>query len=473
MSARSQSFFTASTLCVGLVGLAGTAVQAQTPPRTLPVVPNMTDIQRPVALAIDNACIRLTSTNVPADAAQRKGTLDELRLTDSCRKMVQTANELAGRTGAAISFSLKLTEQQLRDAVQAVGHEEVAINGRSAVEAAGGSAISIRLFALRNGARGFGIADAGGSTSGTQTAALRETGGGAANEPGGRIGGFLNVSYNKGDKATTTREDGFDFDSTGVTAGLDYRFNDNFVGGAAVTYGKTDATIASALGTADSKSGSLSLYASWYQNKWYVDGHLSYSRNRYDTTRNIVVPSNNPNPMVTGFNTVALGNTHGNQVTAVIGTGYDIERGSLLITPYGRLGALRLRIDAYTETEPNHGLALDVGAQSLKSVQSALGVKIALTSSTAVGVIVPFASIEWNHEFDNDTRSLTAKYTNDPFNNFFAIPTDTPDRNYATLSIGASAQFRNGFSAFATLSTVEGLKDVKNRGIVVGLRKEF
>ena len=79
-------------------------------------------------------------------------------------------------------------------------------------------------------------------------------------------------------------------------------------------------------------------------------------------------------------------------------------------------------------------------------------------------MIVPFATVEWNHELANDTRSLTAKYTNDPNNNFFAIPTDDPDRNYATASIGLSALFRNGFSAFATFNTVEGLRDVRNRG---------
>ena len=464
MSLCSQSSFTASAQCFCLAGFTGTWAEAQTQTRQLPIVPGLTEIQKPVAAAVDTACQTLTGLSTP--------TTEQAKLLDSCRKMVQTANQLAKVTFNK-KFSLDLTNDQLRDAVQAIGNEEVATNGRSAVETAGGSAIGIRLFALRNGARGFGMVDAGSAAgANTKSAALRESGGGAADEPGGRIGGFLNVSHNKGDKATTTREDGFDFDNTGFTTGLDYRFNDNFAGGAALSYGKTDATIASALGTADSQSSALSLYASWYLDKWFVDGHLSYSRNRYDTVRNIVVVTNSS---VEGFRTAALGNTNGNQFTAVVGTGYDIERGNLLITPYGRIGALRLRINAYSETEPTNGLALDVGAQSLKSVQSAFGAKIALTSSTAVGVVVPFVSMEWNHEFANDTRNLTAKYTNDPTSggNFFASPTDTPDRNYATLSIGASAQFRNGFSSFATLSTVEGLKDVKNRGIVVGLRKEF
>ena len=157
----------------------------------------------------------------------------------------------------------------------------------------------------------------------------------------------------------------------------------------------------------------------------------------------------------------------------MIGAGYDIERGSLLISPFGRVGYLKLKIDGYREFEPNHGLALDVNSQSLTSLQSALGLKLAFTASTPTGVVVPFVSVEWNHEFENNTRSLTAKYTHDPFNNFFAIPTDAPDRTYYTLSAGVSALFTNGLSAFLTVSTVEKLKDVKNRGVVVGLRKEF
>jgi uncharacterized protein YhjY with autotransporter beta-barrel domain len=427
-------------------------------------LPGLTDIQRPVAGAVQSACGSL-STMTSRTAEQDK-------LFVSCRKMVQTANALAG--SGASAQSLGLTNSQLRDAVQAIGHEEVAVQGRSAVEAAGGSAVGVRLFSLRNGARGFGVAGAGEvgtpATGFASAGSGREAGGGAADEPSGRLGGFLNLNYNRGDKATTANEDGFDFRNHGVTAGLDYRFSDSFVAGVALTYGKTDATIASALGSADSRTNAVSAYGSWYSGKFYLDGHLSYSRNDYDTVRNIVVASQTGIP---GFNTAATGNTKGNQVTAILGAGYDIDRGSWLITPYARVGYLKLKIDAYTESEPNHGLALDVGSQSLKSLQSALGLKIALTSSTAVGVVVPFVSLEWNHEFDNDTRSLTAKYTNDPFNNLFAIPTDTPDRNYYSLSGGLSAQFRNGLSAFASLSTVQGLKDVKNRGLAVGLRKEF
>ena len=298
-----------------------------------------------------------------------------------------------------------------------------------------------------------------------------DSGWGAATEPAGRLGGFLNLNANKGSKSTTAREDGFDFDNQGITGGLDYRLGDSFVVGAALSQSKSDATIVASLGNADSKSKAASLYTSWYTGSLYFDGHLSFSRNDYDTRRNIVVSSQSPT--ITGFNTTAIGTTQGKQMTAVFGAGYDINRGSLLITPYGRFGYLKLKIDGYSEVEPNHGLALDVGRQELTSMQSAVGVKLAYTASTGFGVVVPFVSSEWSHEFDNDSRSLTAKYTHDPFNNFFAIPTDTPDRDFYTLSAGVSALFRNGLSMFATVSVVQGLKDVRNRSVALGLRKEF
>jgi outer membrane lipase/esterase len=453
----------------GLMLAAPFAASAQTLPRQLADFSGLNEIQRPVAIAVQSTCIGLGSL-----ATTTTLTSEQTKLLTSCRKMVQTANALTPDNTQPTGQSLGVSADQLKRAIQAVGHEEVAIQGRSAIETAGNNAIGVRLFALRNGARGFGMTAGGlyGTTQRTTAAALPKgaSGGGAATAPAGRLGGFLNINYNSGRKSTSVREDGFDFDNRGATAGIDYRFTDSLVAGVAVSYASTDATIASSLGNADTRSRAISAYGSWYVSNFYVDAQLGYTRNSYDTTRNIVVESQSSIP---GFNTAATGSTRGNQWTAVLGAGYDIASGGMTVTPYGRLGYLRLNIDAYTESEPLHGLGLDIGGQSLRSLQTALGAKIAYSMSTQFGVVVPFASVEWNHELANDTRSLTAKYTHDPFNNFFAIPTDDPDRNYASVSLGVSALFRNGFSAFATFNTVEGLRDVRNHGIMAGLRKEF
>lgn len=435
------------------------------------------DVQRPVARVVQAACVGLrTKRNAgvtPTVPAANVLPPAQEKLFQACARMVQSANQLTPGNTEATGLSMGLTAQQLGSALGGIAPEEVSSQGRTAVEAAGSNAIGVRLFALRNGTRGFGVAAAGHYGTTEQTAALlspTDSGGGAAADSPGRLGGFLNVNDNRGSRATTSREDGFDFDSRGATLGVDYRFSDSLVGGLALTYGSTDADIVAGLGTANSTSRAVSLYGSWYMQNAYVDLQLGYSRNNYDTMRRILVPSNSG---VSGLDTSAVGSTTGNQFSAVVGTGYDIRSGSLLVTPYARFELLNLRIDGYTESEPTHSLGLDVGSQSLRSVQTALGVKLAYNLSTESGVVVPYASVEWNHEFANDTRSLTAKYANDPNNNFFAIPTDEPDRNYFTLSAGVSMLWRNGISGFVNLSLVEGLAHVKNRGIAAGVRIEF
>ena len=336
----------------------GASAQTAPPTGNLANFPDLNETQRPIAIAVQQTCAGLTALNNKAPLVGEPG-----KLLTSCRKMVQTANVLKDRTTAPSNpLALPMTADELKKAIQAVGHEEVAIQGRSAVEAAGNNAVGVRLFALRNGARGFGMAAGGmyGSTQRSAAAVLPRgaSGGGAATAPAGRLGGFLNVNYNSGRKSTTGREDGFDFDNRGATAGIDYRFTDSLVAGVAVTYSATDATIASSLGSADTRSRAISAYGSWYVSKFYVDAQLGYARNDYDTVRNIVAGG------AAGFNTAATGSTRGNQWSAVLGAGYDISKGALTVTPYGRLGYLHLKIDEYTESEPNHGLALDIGSRA-------------------------------------------------------------------------------------------------------------
>jgi len=68
---------------------------------------------------------------------------------------------------------------------------------------------------------------------------------------------------------------------------------------------------------------------------------------------------------------------------------------------------------------------------------------------------------------------VTAKYAVDPFNTFFVIPTETPDRDYFALAVGASAQFSKGISAFLNYETALGLRSVTAHGFTGGVRFEF
>lgn len=438
----------------------------------LTLVPGMTEPQAAAAGAIQAVCPTLVANSATLNATQ-------LDLRDICRAMVQTSNQQQGPGSGPTAFSLNLSVDELRQGLQSVASEETAVQGASAVDTgARGTtrAIGARLFQLHQGAAGFNLSSLNLNLNGLQLAGaqLRDRGGAAgADAAEGKLGGFLNGGYSKGNKDETSREDGFDFNSWGVVGGIDYRFSDNWVGGVALNYGESDSDITTFPGgNTDSQAWGASLYGTFYQSEaFYVDAHLNYTRNDFDTRRRIYVLSNNP--AIPTVNRTAQGSTEGEQLTAGISAGLNIRHDALTITPYGRLEYLDLNIDGYTETGAI-GLDLQVDEQSATSFQSALGVQLAYAVSAESGVYVPQLHLEWNHEFDNNSRPITARYVNDPFNlSTFSVPTNNPDKNFFTVGAGVSSVMRNGVSLFVDVQTVLGYRDLDLWGITAGARLQF
>jgi outer membrane autotransporter protein len=284
-----------------------------------------------------------------------------------------------------------------------------------------------------------------------------------SSELGSRLGAFVNGRLTFGDKDATTREQGFDFISGGVTGGVDYRFTDNLVLGVALSYTHSRADINFDFGETISDGYGISLYGTYYIGNFYLDGHAGFEWNEYDTERRIVYAT---------FDRTARAELSGQQYTGNLGAGYDFRIGALTLTPYGRAEYVHLEIDSFTERGAN-GLDLFVDRQHVDSLQTAFGGRVAYSINTPFGVVIPQGSVEWRHEFLNDSRSVTAKYAVDPFNTFFVIPTDNPDRDYVALAAGVSAVFSRGISAFVNYETALGLRDVTHHGFTGGVRFEF
>ena len=82
---------------------------------------------------------------------------------------------------------------------------------------------------------------------------------------------------------------------------------------------------------------------------------------------------------------------------------------------------------------------------------------------------------DWKLLFDVNSLGtmIVSKYVADPTNQFFAIPTAGPTRDYAILAVGSSATFPNNLTGFAQFTAALGLDNETNYGVVVGLRKQF
>jgi outer membrane lipase/esterase len=81
--------------------------------------------------------------------------------------------------------------------------------------------------------------------------------------------------------------------------------------------------------------------------------------------------------------------------------------------------------------------------------------------------------VEYVHEFENDNDAIAGRFLGDLSGTTFFLPTDDPDRNYVNLSVGASAVFAEGRSAFIQYQTLLGYEDLESHAIGVGLRIEL
>jgi outer membrane autotransporter protein len=116
---------------------------------------------------------------------------------------------------------------------------------------------------------------------------------------------------------------------------------------------------------------------------------------------------------------------------------------------------------------------LQLSEQEVKSLTLTLGGQVSYAISQTWGVLLPYASFDWVHEFDDDARNVTGKFINDPGLDLFALATDDPDRDYFTLGFGISAQLAQGRAAFLQYRTTLGLDDISSDSISAGIRLEF
>jgi outer membrane autotransporter protein len=338
--------------------------------------------------------------------------------------------------------------------------------------------IASRLSALRGGARGVSL---GGLTfnvngervdAGTVAGLLDEAvlrGGGASADDGyqfERFGVFVNGNVDWGNKDRSRNEDGFDFDTLGFTAGIDYRFLEGLVAGFALGYGSSDVTIDSNGGDLNATAWNATLYSTYYPtDQFYLEGSASYGWGSYDQTRNIAYS-------LLGAPRKAKADFDGTQYALMLGAGYDITRGAYIFDVYGRLNYVSADLDGYRERGAN-GLDLNIRDQSSTSFRSVLGGQVTRSVSLPWAVLLPQAWAEWSHEFEAGDDKVSGSFVYDPSQIAFALATDRFDTDFFRLGVGLGAQFAKGRTAFISYETALGLSDYMEQSVNLGVRLNF
>ena len=403
-------------------------------------------------------------------------------LFDKCGEMVHTANRLTD-SGGPVANDLGITQLQLNAAVQNVVNEEAAAIGSNATELPTNQArnISKRVASLLSLKGGFQLSAAGLNGNSVVPVMVLK-----ANEDDAQFSGlvanrwsfFSNIIAGSGEKDETTGEDGFDSDFTGFTLGADYRLGSNTVAGVALGYDRAvaDFKVSSNVSGGDLEldSATLSAFGLVFGDFWFADAIVSIGSASYDIDRRLVVQATDDAIAVgnDGADLTIRSSTDSSQIAVGVTAGIERSFGATTLAPYTRVSSVRVEVDGYDE-QGNSGLELRVRDQSIDSLTTAVGIRASHVFNTSFGVLAPQFTVEYIHEFQDDSREITTLYINDPRANELTLITDNPDRDFAQIGLAASAVLKNGWQVFGDVRSVLGLDTVSGSILTLGARKEF
>lgn len=427
-------------------------------------IPGLTGPQRDVADAIDRFCPELaTRTNLGPEQAD---------LRARCLELVNAAGTTPGAVG---------------DALEAM-RQDVAFGQSNAAYAAVGAQfdnLKTRIAALRSGASGL---DLGGLALASSTGVVPlsllpadpadDSGGSDVGSDFSRWGFFASGTIGRGSQDGDDATPEYDFDSNGLTAGVDYRFSDTLIVGVSAGWNQQDTDLARDGGSIETTGWSLSAYSTWYRdNAWYLDGVLSFGQNDYDLIRNVRYSLPGADGGTTQIDQRATAASDGEQRSLAISFGKDVQKGAWSLGPYFRGTWTQVDFDAYSERmladRPGAGLGLAVDARDLESRTAVLGGKASYAMSRDWGVLMPHMQVEWEHEFEDDPDALVARFLHDPTFSAIATQGEALDRNYYNVGFGLSALFPGGKSAFFYYERLIGASGQSQDNLSLGVRFEF
>lgn len=279
---------------------------------------------------------------------------------------------------------------------------------------------------------------------------------------------FASATVGGGDRDATLRASGFDFNRFDLNVGADYRFNDTWVGGAAIGYSSLSSDLDNSGGAVDSDAFSLLAYGSYsHPQGTYVDAVVSYTNVNFDQDRGI-----NFSVGGTTVNRTATSSTDSDQFGLDVSVGHAFNSGPWVFTPGGALRYLDTTIDSFQESGAGE-FNVAVDEQNLESLVASFSFNVARNFSTASGIVVPYGQVTFNYETEDGADAIAVRLLNDVSNTRFVIVGDSRDSSYGNLDLGVSWVAPGGFQGYVAYTRLFGLEFFQDQAISIGGRWEL
>ncbi|BAZ03882.1 autotransporter domain-containing protein [Calothrix sp. NIES-3974] len=273
-------------------------------------------------------------------------------------------------------------------------------------------------------------------------------------------GTFVNGNINFGDRNSSNDNPGYDFTTSGVTVGVDYRVADNLAVGVAFGLVGNETNFNRNRGKLESNGYGISLYSNYSQTNFWTNAILSYGNNDFDINRK------------TNFdNRTATATTNTSQFSASLKGGYIVRSGNLAYGPILGVRYDRVNIDGYTETGAQ-SLNLKVNDQNAEAFTLSIGAQAAVEFNTGSTKIIPHLRVSYERELGENTRTITTELLNQP-----GIPRriNTPerDKDYLKLGVGTQVVFSQNFAGAIDYETVIGRENFSDNLVRGEIRYSF
>lgn len=303
---------------------------------------------------------------------------------------------------------------------------------------------------------------------------VQASSGDAVTRLGSGLSLFLSGEYESLNRDVTTFEDGYDSDIWRVTGGADYLFTDRVGAGLALGYSRQNGSYTGG-GRFGNDSYDILAFGSFLPfERTFVQVTAGYARKQYDRDRQATwtwTQAGNP-----GNQLPFAGSEHAdynaNEVRVGALAGYDYPVGNVTISPHAGLDWDHISFDTYSETGSS-GLELTYYNDQRNSLQSTVGVQTQVGFKTGFGALVPQASVDWMHEFEDDQRTVDVSFVGDSRGRRFSYETERPDRDWFVINAGVVAYLPNDFQVFCNYRTLLGHRYYDSNAATVGLRVSF
>lgn len=283
-----------------------------------------------------------------------------------------------------------------------------------------------------------------------------------------RWGVFANAQIDTAEREKTALENGYDADTQGLTVGADYFLNTNTLLGSTFAYTTNDLEYANSDGELDADVTTMSIFGAYFVDDFSFYAQATYAWLDYASQRNISYGSGD-------IQTLAMitSTTGGVQTGFNSRADWQWQKDAFTLTPYARLDFLNTEVDAYEEVGTS-GLEMAIGKQQSSQLSAAIGLQTTYVMNMSWGVLIPNLELAYLSEANSDRDPITARFAvdTDP-SRTYSIANDGGDSSFYQLTVGASAIFPRGISAFFNYSGFFGYQYLDASQIQFGIRSEF